>query len=69
MRYIYVVAIECNIRSSALARKSTSAAIQPFLVMFISYVCASFMDETTESLSSQAVIDMHGPMLLICKKP
>ena len=69
MRYIYVVAIACNIPSSALARKSTSVATQPFLAMFIDCGCASFMDETTESLSSQASIDMHGPMLLIRKKP
>ena len=69
MSYIYVVAIACNIPTSALARKSTLAATQPFLAMFIGCACASFMDETTESLSSQALIDMHGPMLLICKKP
>ena len=60
MRYIYVVAIACNIRSSALARKSTLAATQPVLAMFIGCAYASSVDETTESLSSQALIDMHG---------
>ena len=53
-----IVAIECNIRSRDLARTSTSIASKPFLAMIIDCQCASFIDETTTSLSSQALIDV-----------
>ena len=47
-----MVATVCNIRSSALARKSTLIASKPFLAMFIDCTCTSFVDKTTESLST-----------------
>ena len=59
VRYVCVVAVVRNIRSCAPARKSTSIANKPSLAMLIGCTsCAIFIDKTTESLSSLALIDV-----------